>query len=79
MLLNGPIPVNGTNILLKNPQPCNLSVDGNIGDIVFTGKIHCGGDCSDYLLNINKQLVPGVYLMRLKTNGVRNTQRLFVK
>jgi len=49
------------------------------GDIVFTGKIHCGGDCSDYLLNINKQLVPGVYLMRLKTNGVKNTQRLFVK
>ena len=49
------------------------------GDELFNEAIYCGGDCSDYLVNINKQLVPGVYIVHLKTNGARSSQRLFVK
>jgi hypothetical protein len=49
------------------------------GEEVFNEAIYCGGDCSDYLVNINKQLVPGVYIVHLKTNGTRSSQRLFVK
>jgi dienelactone hydrolase len=49
------------------------------GEVVFTERIQCGGNCSDYLINIDKQLVPGVYLVNMKTNGVRRWERLLVK
>ena len=49
------------------------------GEEVFSEAIYCGGDCSAYLVDINKQLVPGVYIVHLKTNGARVSQRLFVK
>jgi hypothetical protein len=49
------------------------------GEVVFTERIQCGGNCSDYLINIDKELVPGVYLVNMKTNGVRRWERLLVK
>jgi ELWxxDGT repeat protein len=49
------------------------------GDVVFSDRISCGGDCSSYLMKINEQLVPGMYLVNLKTNGVRSSKRLLVK
>ena len=49
------------------------------GEIVFTERIQCGGNCGSYLMNVNKQLVPGVYLVNMKTNGVRTSKRLLVK
>ena len=49
------------------------------GEVVFAERISCGGNCSAYLMNINKQLVPGVYLVNLKTHGTRFSKRLLVK
>ena len=49
------------------------------GEVVFGDRISCGGDCSSYLMNINKQLVPGIYLVRMKTDGVTSAKRLLVK
>lgn len=49
------------------------------GELVFSQVIHCGGDCSDYLINIDRELVPGVYIVNLRTNGARHWQRLCVK
>ena len=49
------------------------------GDVVFAERILCGGNCSSYLMNVNKQLVPGVYLVNMSTNGVRSSKRLLVK
>lgn len=49
------------------------------GEVVFTEKVSCGGDCSSYLMKINKQLVPGVFLVNMKTKGKRNSIRLLVK
>jgi hypothetical protein len=49
------------------------------GDVVFSDRILCGGGCGSYLMNINKQLVPGVYVVNMQTNGVRTAKRLLVK
>ena len=49
------------------------------GDVVVAEKISCGGDCSTYLMKINKQLIPGLYLINLRTNGTRFSKRLLVK
>ena len=49
------------------------------GEVVFEERISCGGNCGSYLMNINKQLVPGVYMVNMKTNGVRSSKRLLVK
>jgi hypothetical protein len=49
------------------------------GEIIYSEKVYCGGDCTTLLMKINKQLVRGVYLINLKTNGTRISQRLLVK
>ena len=49
------------------------------GDVIFAESILCGGNCSSYLMNINKQLVPGVYVVKMETNGVTSAKRLLVK
>ena len=49
------------------------------GEVVFDNRISCGADCSSYLMNINKQLVPGVYVVKIQTDGVRSVKRLLVK
>lgn len=49
------------------------------GDVVFSERVLCGGDCASYILKINKQLVPGVYLVNLKMKDARFSKRLLVK
>ena len=50
-----------------------------MGEVVFAHRLLCGGDCSSYLISINKQLVPGVYVVNLKTGTYRSSHRLLVK
>jgi hypothetical protein len=49
------------------------------GEVVLAEEISCGGDCSSYLMTINKQLAPGVYVVKLKMNGATFSKRLLVK
>ena len=49
------------------------------GEMVFSDKVFCGGDCGVYFMNVNKVLAPGIYIVHLKTNGVRFSKRLLVK
>jgi ELWxxDGT repeat protein len=49
------------------------------GEVIYQEQIRCGGDCSSYLININQQLVPGLYMVHMKTNGIRFSKRLLVK
>lgn len=49
------------------------------GEVVYAEKISCGGDCGSYLMNINKQLVPGVYLVNMKMEGLKLSKRLLVR
>lgn len=49
------------------------------GDVVYAERVTCGGDCSSYLMNMNKQLVPGVYIVNMKANGQKFSKRLLVK
>ena len=59
--------------------PTQIEIINLMGEVVFKERISCGGDCSTYLLNINEQLVPGVYLINLKVNGAGYSKRLLVK
>lgn len=49
------------------------------GEVVFRDKILCGGDCSQYLMNVDKELSPGIYLVRMRANDVQLSRRLLVK
>lgn len=57
----------------------DVSIIDMTGNVVFKDRIECGGDCSSYLMTMNNELVPGLYLVNLKTNGVRRSKRLLVK
>jgi hypothetical protein len=61
------------------PVETDIQIMNMTGEVVFAERIQCGGNCSTYLMNVNKQLVPGVYLVNLKTNGIRSSKRLLVK
>jgi large repetitive protein len=64
---------------MEVPVETDIEIMNLTGEVVFAERIRCGGNCSTYLMNLNKQLVPGVYLVNLKTNGFRNSRRLLVK
>ena len=49
------------------------------GEIVFAERLSCGGGCTSYLMSINKQLVPGVYVVKIEADGVPSAKRLLVK
>lgn len=49
------------------------------GEVVFANRKLCGGNCSTYLMNANKQLVPGVYPINMKTKDTRRSRRLLMK
>lgn len=49
------------------------------GEVVFTDRVSCDGDCSAYLIKLNKQLVPGIYVVNIHLNGFRIAKRLLVK
>ena len=49
------------------------------GEVVFSDRVSCGGDCNAYLLEVNKAFVPGIYVVHLRTNGARFSRRLLIK
>ena len=49
------------------------------GEVVYAEKVVCGGNCGSYVMNINKELVPGLYVIKMNTNGVLSSRRLLVK
>ena len=57
----------------------NVEIISMTGEVVFADRILCGGNCSAYLMNINKQLVPGIYLVKMATNDTKLSRRLLVK
>jgi hypothetical protein len=56
-----------------------VMIRNTTGDVVFSDRISCGGDCSSYLMPVNEQLSPGLYFVEMKTNDVRHSRRLLVK
>lgn len=64
---------------IKKSIETHIEIVNTTGEVVFGDRISCGGDCGSYLMNINKQLVPGVYLVRMKTREVTSVRRLLVR
>lgn len=49
------------------------------GEVVYAERIRCGGDCGTFLMHINQELMPGIYMVNMRTNGARFSKRLLVK
>jgi hypothetical protein len=64
---------------IKETIETQVEIINITGDVVFSDRILCGGGCGSYLMNINKELVPGVYVVNMNTNGVQSSKRLLVK
>ncbi|MEX1241581.1 MAG: T9SS type A sorting domain-containing protein [Cyclobacteriaceae bacterium] len=48
------------------------------GDVVFSEQINCG-DCDTYAMQVKKNLLPGVYIVRVKNDDNRFVKRLLIK
>ena len=72
-------------LTISGYETINENVDTQVeivnmtGETVISDRISCGGDCGAYLMNLNEKLVPGVYLVKLRMNGVALSRRLLVK
>lgn len=64
---------------IKQPMVTEVKIIKLTGEFVFSDKISCGGDCGSYLIQVNEQLVPGLYMVNMKTNGLRLSERLLVR
>jgi hypothetical protein len=49
------------------------------GEVVYSRQFSCEGNCGEYVLPVDPQLTPGVYLVHLISNGKRSSKRLLVK
>ncbi|MDQ2658664.1 MAG: PA14 domain-containing protein, partial [Bacteroidota bacterium] len=57
----------------------HVAIINMTGDVVFDETVSCGGGCDSYLMKLDKQLVPGLYLVNMETNGIRLSRRLLIK
>jgi hypothetical protein len=65
---------------IREKTDTSVEIISMTGEIVYTGKIKCGGNCEDdYPVEIQGQMVPGLYVVNLVTNGKRHVKRLLVK
>jgi len=64
---------------IKESVETQIDIINITGEVIHSEKVRCGGDCSTYFMRINKQLVRGVYLIKLNTNGTRSSKRLLIK
>ncbi|MEX1240064.1 MAG: Ig-like domain-containing protein [Cyclobacteriaceae bacterium] len=49
------------------------------GEVVYSWQFSCEGNCGEFVLPVDSQLTPGVYLVHLISNGKRSSKRLLVK
>ena len=63
----------------NEPLETQIKIITMTGEVLFAERIVCGGSCREYFINISEQLVPGVYVVQMQTDGERSSQRLLVK
>ena len=64
---------------ISEPLETQIQIINMTGEVVFSDEIICGGNCREYFITMNKQLVPGIYVVQMQTDGVRSSRRLLVK
>ena len=65
--------------LIRETIDTQIEIINMTGEVIFSENVRCGGGCASYLMKIDKQLVPGLYLVNMQTNGVRTSKRLLVR
>lgn len=63
---------------IQNTVETYVEIITMTGDVVFAETIQCGGGCNSYLMKLNRELIPGVYLIRMRTNDRHYLKRLLV-
>jgi hypothetical protein len=64
---------------IEEPVDTEVQIMKMTGEVVYSDIVSCGGGCSEYLLNVNKQLPAGLYMVKMKTKGRQHSKRLLVK
>lgn len=48
------------------------------GEVIYSEKINCDGNCDSYAMQVKKNLLPGVYMVRVKNKENRALKRLLI-
>jgi hypothetical protein len=56
-----------------------IEIQRMTGEIVYSVKLNCGLDCSDYSVPISQEFTPGVYLVNVVTKRRTACKRLLIK
>lgn len=56
-----------------------IEIQRMTGEIVFSGRFTCGGNCPGYTVPIEGSLPPGIYLVNFVTKGRKLAKRLLIK
>ena len=64
---------------IQEVMDTKIEIVSMTGEVVFTDEILCEGNCDTDEMKINKELVSGIYLVNVVTNGRRFSERLLVK
>lgn len=62
----------------KDRTETSLEIISITGEVIFSEKINCDGECDTYTMQVKKNLLPGVYMVRVKNNGNRVLKRLLI-
>lgn len=63
---------------INDLQQAIVQIVSETGSIVHEERITCSDDCRSYLLNLNSQVTPGVYLINVLMDRRRLTKKLIV-
>jgi hypothetical protein len=80
-----PVSAGNDELRISGYEGINETIESHVeiinltGGVVYQERIRCGGDCSTYLMDIHEQIVPGVYMLNMRTNRTRYSKRLLVK
>jgi len=64
---------------IEEPTQTTIEIIRMTGDVIYSQKNFCEQNCRRGLININKELPAGVYLIKVVRNGKQLSKRLLVK
>jgi hypothetical protein len=56
-----------------------IQIQRMTGKIVYSAKVNCGFDCTDYSIPLSREFTPGVYLVNVITKRSTSCKRLLIK
>jgi hypothetical protein len=64
---------------MENAFDGKLEIQRMTGELVYSKRFTCEGNCENYSTSVDEELPPGVYMVNVTMDGKRTTKRLLVK